>query len=107
MAEKTTAVNTAQQTPPENQPATPAAETVGTDTDVEQRRADSASFERDDVDEEKKQGDGAPPPPGPPPGMAPSDFPDGGAKAWLCVFGAWCGTLTLLHGSMSFAVDNG
>jgi hypothetical protein len=30
-------------------------------------------------------------PQGPPPGMAPSDFPDGGLKAWLVVFGGWCG----------------
>lgn len=31
------------------------------------------------------------PPGGFPPGMAPSDFPDGGLKAWLVVLGGWCG----------------
>ncbi|EXF75530.1 major facilitator superfamily transporter [Colletotrichum fioriniae PJ7] len=36
-------------------------------------------------------GDGpAPPAAGPPPGMNPADFPDGGAQAWLVVFGGWC-----------------
>ncbi|KAK1487226.1 major facilitator superfamily transporter [Colletotrichum cuscutae] len=32
----------------------------------------------------------APPAAGPPPGMNPADFPDGGAQAWLVVFGGWC-----------------
>ena len=31
-----------------------------------------------------------PPPAGPPPGLRPEDFPDGGAEAWLVVFGGWC-----------------
>lgn len=35
-------------------------------------------------------GDTAPPAPAAPAGMNPADFPDGGAEAWLVVFGAWC-----------------
>lgn len=40
------------------------------------------------ADEAKK--DVSAPPAGPPPGMRPEDFPDGGAEAWLVVFGGWC-----------------
>ncbi|KAH6606193.1 hypothetical protein Trco_005346 [Trichoderma cornu-damae] len=32
----------------------------------------------------------APPPSPPPPAPPPGDFPDGGAEAWLVVFGGWC-----------------
>ncbi|GKT43638.1 MFS transporter asaE [Colletotrichum spaethianum] len=35
-------------------------------------------------------GEEAPPTPAAPPGMNPADFPDGGAQAWLVVFGGWC-----------------
>jgi hypothetical protein len=49
----------------------------------------AADLERGDGDE-KKQSQQQPPAGGPPPGMAPADFPDGGAEAWLVVFGGWC-----------------
>lgn len=41
---------------------------------------------------DSQEDDSAPtaPPAGPPPGLRPSDFPDGGAEAWLVVFGGWC-----------------
>ena len=43
-----------------------------------------------DSDPEKSAAD--PPPSQPQPaGLSPADFPDGGAKAWLVVFGGWCG----------------
>ncbi|KAK1956007.1 major facilitator superfamily transporter [Colletotrichum sublineola] len=42
------------------------------------------------ADVSTKTGDGVPPPaPAAPPGMNPADFPDGGAEAWLVVFGGW------------------
>jgi hypothetical protein len=43
--------------------------------------------------DDAKKDPSAPPaaaPAGPPPGMRPEDFPDGGAQAWLVVFGGWC-----------------
>ena len=55
-----------------------------------------ADLERGNLDEPKKEQDGpqpaGPPAGGPPPGMAPADFPDGGVKAWLTLFGGFCGT---------------
>ncbi|KAK2011955.1 major facilitator superfamily transporter [Colletotrichum eremochloae] len=42
------------------------------------------------ADVSTKTGDRVPPPaPAAPPGMNPADFPDGGAEAWLVVFGGW------------------
>lgn len=59
----------------------PDQKTLATEKDLEKN-------DIDDVDEKKEQ---AGPPRGPPPGMAPEDFPDGGATAWLVTFGGWCG----------------
>lgn len=42
---------------------------------------------------ETKEGPDGPPAGGPTPGMDPTDFPDGGCKAWLALFGGWCGTV--------------
>lgn len=56
------------------------------DVDVE-RALDSKEGTIQPEAEEKPQPEA---PAGPPPGMRPEDFPDGGATAWLVVFGGWC-----------------
>ncbi|OLN91626.1 putative transporter MCH4-like protein 8 [Colletotrichum chlorophyti] len=42
------------------------------------------------TDGDASPGESGPPAPAAPPGMSPADFPDGGAEAWLVVFGGWC-----------------
>lgn len=51
----------------------------------------AASREPEDVAEADLEKAGVEPtPPAGPPGFNPADFPDGGLKAWLVVFGGWC-----------------
>lgn len=44
---------------------------------------------------EPKEGPAGPRAGGPTAGMDPADFPDGGFKAWLALFGGWCGTVAV------------
>lgn len=68
------------------QPNTTTAMEPRNDVDVE-RAMDSKEGTIQPEAEEKPQSEA---PAGPPPGMRPEDFPDGGATAWLVVFGGWC-----------------
>jgi len=43
------------------------------------------------VEADMEKGGVIPTPPAVPGGINPADFPDGGAEAWLVVFGGWCG----------------
>jgi hypothetical protein len=72
----------------QNPGATPAAKMPLEPSDLEKHDRQDVTSTAADVADEKKAAPG--PPTGPPPGMRPEDFPDGGFKAWLVVFGGWC-----------------
>ncbi|KAF4456567.1 hypothetical protein F53441_1311 [Fusarium austroafricanum] len=80
-------------TDPEKQSTQPTTRTEG-NIHPEPANAVMADLERGDDDEKKQaqeqEQEQKQSPPGPPSGMAPADFPDGGAEAWLVVFGGWC-----------------